>query len=372
MPSRTLARAAVLLLCFAPCVVWCKTEFDKQSKMHGHHQHIHGPGCAHQRGAVIYPDDVMGEGMVQQWTQWLQEGRLNYLGLHGPAPEATPAGPGVMSFLGSPTQKHLAAAMANISVSVEYELHSFGYLLPRSLFPTHPEYFRQDASGKRNPDVNFCTGSTDGLEVVAENAVTLALTLNQSNPRFHFWQDDGGGDAWCSCPLCRDLAPSDQYARALNAMVTALQSRLGADASLAYLAYSDTIDPPTSVTPHNGLFLEYAPIARNLSQPIWVQPASTRQLLAWVSSGWNMSRAQVLDYWLDDSLASLWRRGHQQKLNLHPAVVRQDATFYRDDIGFGSITTFGAWLNQSYVQRFGQPPFKEFGDALCPDELSSD
>jgi hypothetical protein len=85
-----------------------------------------------------------------------------------------------------------------------------------------------------------------------------------------------------------------------------------------------------------------------------------------------MSRAQVLDYWLDDSLASLWRRGHQQKLDLHPTVVRQDATFYRDDIGFGSITTFGAWLNQSYVQLFGQPPFKEFGDALCPDELSSD
>ena len=81
------------------------------------------------------------------------------------------------------------------------------------------------------------------------------------------------------------------------------------------------------VVPHSGLFLEYAPIARNLSQPIWSQPATTAQLLKWVDSGWNMSRAQVLDYWLDESLASSWKRGHQVKLPFHSEVVAEDATF---------------------------------------------
>ena len=117
--------------------------------------------------------------------------------------------------------------------------------------------------------------------------------------------------------------------------------------------------------PHKDLFLEYAPISRNLSEPVWVQSATTKQLLAWKESGWNLAEAQVLDYWLDDSLASSWRRGHQQLLILHPEVVEQDATFYHYDIGFGSITTFAAWLNQTYVQKFGQPPIPQFGHALC-------
>ena len=328
--------------------------------------HVHGPGCAHQRGAVIYPDDLYGSGMVQQWAEWMEAGRLNYLGLHGPTPQASPFGPGVLSFLGSETHRKLTETVANLSVSVEYELHSLGYLLPRELFKEHPEYFRQDDAGKRNVDKNLCTGSAAGLAIAAGNAVALALKLNQTSPRFHFWQDDGGGDAWCSCPLCKGLSPSDQYTRALNAMVEALQRQLGAAASLSYLAYSDTIDPPTTVKPHDGLFLEYAPISRNFSQPIWAQPKTTAQLLKWVDSGWNMSEAQVLDYWLDDSLVSSWRRGHQVKLPFHPKLVAEDATFYHDDIGFGSITTFGAWLNQSYVKLFGQPPFVEFGKALCP------
>jgi hypothetical protein len=298
--------------------------------------------------------------MVEQWADWLKGADLNYLGLHGPAPQ------GVLPFLESETHRQLQRAVADLSVSVEYELHSFSYLMPRELFATHPAYFRQDRSGKRNPDTNFCTGNSSGLQLAAQNAVELALRLNQTVPRFHFWQDDGGGDAWCSCSLCKGLSPSDQYTRALNALAAALQQKLGANASLSYLAYSDTIDPPTTVTPHESLFLEYAPISRNLSEPVWAQPTTTKQLLEWKESGWKMSEAQVLDYWLDDSLASSWKRGDQKPLEFHPAVAREDATFYHEDIGFGSITTFAAWLNQTYVQKFGQPPIPQFGHALCP------
>lgn len=332
--------------------------------------HVHSPDCAHQRGVVIYPDDLYGEGMVEQWADWLKAADLNYLGLHGPTPQATPLGPGVLGFLGSKTHQQLTRAAAGLSVSVEYELHSFSYLMPRTLFATHPAYFRQDDTGKRNPDQNFCTSNSSGLRLAARNAVKLALRLNQTVPRFHFWQDDGGGDAWCSCSLCAGLSPSDQYTRALNALVAALQEKLGNAASLSYLAYSDTIEPPVSVIPHESLFLEYAPIARNLSEPVWAQPATAKQLLGWKESGWNMSEAQVLDYWLDDSLASSWKRGHQKPLQLHPTVVQEDAMFYHEDIGFRSITTFAAWLNQTYVNKFGQPPIPEFGHSLCPRMLT--
>eukprot|EP01043_Picozoa_sp_COSAG02_P107742 COSAG02_NODE_43763_length_372_cov_0.549451_1_plen_80_part_10 len=40
--------------------------------------HVHSPECAHQRGVVIYPDDLYGEGMVDQWVDWLKTADLNY------------------------------------------------------------------------------------------------------------------------------------------------------------------------------------------------------------------------------------------------------------------------------------------------------
>ena len=220
---------------------------------------------------------------------------------------------------------------------------------------------------------NLCTGSSAALALLAENAVQLAERLNQTSHRYHFWQDDGGGDAWCSCPLCRSLSPSDQYTRALNAIVTALRQRFAQRATLSYLAYSDTILPPVKVRPAPGLFLEYAPISRNLSLPVWMQAEATAQLHAWMGfEALDMSEAQVLDYWLDDSLASHWKVGHQVALDFHPRVVAEDARFYHDDVGFGSITCFAAWLNATYVSSFGQPPFREYGEALCPAVKSDD
>ena len=94
---------------------------------------------------------------------------------------------------------------------------------------------------------------------------------------------------------------------------------------------------------------------------------ATAQLHEWMESGlFNMSEAQVLDYWLDDSLASHYKVGHQLPLEFQPEVVAEDARFYHGDVGFGSITCFAAWLNQTYVREYGQPPFRAYGQALCP------
>lgn len=139
--------------------------------------HVHGPGCAHQRGVIVYPDDLYGEGMVEQWAVWMQTADLNYIGLHGPTPQASPQGVGVLSFLGTATQQEFARAMANLSVSVEYEMHSFGYLLPRELFSAHPEFFRQDDTGKRNADKNFCTGNAAGLKLAVISPQFLAFPM---------------------------------------------------------------------------------------------------------------------------------------------------------------------------------------------------
>ena len=49
------------------------------------------------------------------------------------------------------------------------------------------------------------------------------------------------------------------------------------------------------------------------SQPVWMQAEATAQLHEWMESGlFNMSEAQVLDYWLDDSLASHYKVGHNK------------------------------------------------------------
>jgi hypothetical protein len=83
-------------------------------------------------------------------------------------------------------------------------------------------------------------------------------------------------------------------------------------ATLAHLAYYNTLEPPKQVKPHPALFLEYAPIHRRYDIPYADQtgpdvrdglPALDRNLQVF-----PRSTAQVLEYWLDVSRFSSWKR----------------------------------------------------------------
>ena len=98
---------------------------------------------------------------------------------------------------------------------IEYEMHAMRYFLPKSEFEAHPEWFRMDESGKRNPDLNCCASHADALDYIARRAAESAKRLYRSSHRYFFWADDAH-DAFCHCEKCRELSSSDQQLMIMN------------------------------------------------------------------------------------------------------------------------------------------------------------
>ena len=139
-----------------------------------------------------------------------------------------------------------------------------GELLPRQLFATEPTIFRMDEKGQRTPDANLCVHSDRALEIASANALRIARKLRPTTSRYFFWGDDG--QTWCRCSKCRALSDSDQALIFENHLLRALR-QLGPDASLAHLAYHNTIKPPVRIKPEPNIFLEFAPIHRQYDLP---------------------------------------------------------------------------------------------------------
>ena len=75
------------------------------------------------------------------------------------------------------------------------------------------------------------------------------------------------------------------------------------------------------------------------------------------------STAQVLEYWLDVSLHSGWRRS-AKRLPWKPRVFQEDIETYAKR-GIRHIVSFAAWIDGYYVKRFGAPDFVgEYGRIL--------
>ena len=247
-------------------------------------------------------------------------------------------------------------------------------LLPRILFEKDPAMFRMDKDGQRRPDFNFCAHSPTAIAAICENAVKFAAALAPSSGRYFFWLDDA--QPMCHCPSCRGLSDSDQALLLENAMVKALRRHVRPDASLAHLAYLHTLAPPTQVRPEPGVFLEYAPIQRQWSRPLshlevegrsmGGMPALTHgrhlELLEANLAVFDPSSAQVLEYWLDVSLFSGYKRP-PCKLPWARDVFLDDLRTYRGQ-GVRHITSFGAFLDAQYIQLYGEPPLNEYGEGL--------
>jgi hypothetical protein len=197
--------------------------------------------------------------------------------------------------------------------------------------------------------------------------VGIAKTLRPTTGRYFFWGDDG--QPWCRCPWCRDLSPSDQALVVENRILQALQ-KLDAKARVAHLAYQNTLPSPRAVKPDEGVFLEYAAINRRYDTPYARQqdPKRADGLSALDANLGIFPRdtAQVLEYWLDVSGFSGWKRP-AVKLPWDKQVVRADVAAYRER-GIRHLTTFAAWIDADYKERFGGLDFlAEYGEALAAE-----
>jgi len=308
-----------------------------------------------RRGIVLAPSDL--HGLVEQWLDWMSEARLNVLGLHSSVEELS-------AFVHSAEGSRCFEGATSRGIDVEFEIHALASLLPRSLFAEHPTWFRANDEGRRVPEGNLCPSNESALEYVAEAAVAVAKRLPSTTNLYYLWADDA--QPWCRCDACHDLSPSDQNLLTTNAMANALHA-FDARARLAYLAYWNTLPPPTKVRPSAHVFLEYAPIQRNSStplddpdDPVNAEHADNLRRLVEV---FDMKDAKVLEYWMDASRYSHWRRP-SVPVPFDGNVWRRDAAFYAG-LGFRSATSFGVFLDADYVERFGPPPVVEYGRILA-------
>ncbi len=300
------------------------------------------------RGVVFLMEDF-----IPEWIEWAKEGEINSIGLH--------------KMGGSTLDEHFFERIhkdfserielcEQNGITVEYELHALSWLLPRRLFEDNPCLFRVK-NGVRTPDVNCCASSVSAMNILSENAYETAKRLKQSSHNYYFWTDDAY-DGLCECDLCKGMNGADQNMRLVNAMLRGVKA-YDSKAKMAFLAYQSTMELPTD-TPGKDIFLEFAPIERDLSKAMTdIKNAPSAGILKRLLEVFAPSETHALEYWLDSSLFSKHKYPPVQ-VPFNPEVIAGDIRFYRE-LGVETIKTFSAFMGKQYLELYGKPPLKEFG-----------
>ena len=295
-------------------------------------------------GVVVYPDDVTSVGL-EEWSRRIELGGISVIGLHA----ATSNDPidTLEAFVRSPLGQEFLSLCSRKGVDVEYELHAIEYLLPRELFESHPEYFRVDADSRRNPSYNMCFSCAEAVEAMRPGLEKLLEWVKPTTHRYYFWADDKQ-DKFCNCPDCASLTPSEQILLYENRLLAMLRE-YDPEATLAHLAYQQTLDAPRSLRAADGVFLEYAPIKRDYALPLseaW-RKALEENLMAFPGHSLH-----ILEYWLDESMACRWKKDRLVPLRMEREHFTRDIQTYRS-LGAADFTCFATWLNGNYCTLYG-------------------
>lgn len=308
------------------------------------------------RGLLIHPEEL-----DEIWIKRLEKSDIRTIGLH-------PVG-------GKKADESLQALYEDVragkydarfrrlremGLEIEYEMHAMSWLLPRELFAEHRDWFRMNEVGERVADFNLCPSSLGALEYVSARAAELSRVLTPTTHRYHLWIDDVR-DSFCHCPACRALTPSDQALTVYNAMLKGIRT---ADpfAVQCYLAYQQTRVVPAAVLPAEGIFLEYAPFDRDFDRAMCdesceknvTEGASLPALLSFFGT----KGAKVLEYWMDNSLFSKWKKP-PKFFSLNKGVLRQDLAYY-EKLGFADATVFACYLGRDYEDLYGAPDIEDY------------
>ena len=151
-------------------------------------------------------------------------------------------------------------AAAQRGIALQFGGHHLPALLRRDLFGEHPDWFPL-RNGARDARYNLCTSSPGAVAEVRARARDFFQRFAGAEV-YHLWADDILGGGWCSCEDCTPLSPSDQALRATNVLAEVL-AEAAPGASIAHLAYHDTIAPPERFTPAANVTALYAPRNRN-------------------------------------------------------------------------------------------------------------
>lgn len=296
---------------------------------------------------IIYPDELS-----KKWIDKMADAGVGAVGIHsrggGWALESLKK---LCELMKTDEYRSLVDYAKSRGLGFEYEMHAAGYLLPRELFGEHPEYFRMNGDGERTADFNFCVTNPEAMEIFADNAASLALSLYGSSHDFYFWMDDGHG-LHCHCPSCKGLSPSDQQLLVLNRVLRKIRERIP-DARVAYLAYIDTVIPPREVAAEDGIFLEYAPFHKYTAKGDDATELikEEREMLIPLMKFFSKGPRKVLEYWYDNSLYSKWTKPPKY-FELDCEAMERDIAEYRA-MGFDSVSSFACFLGKEYEELHG-------------------
>lgn len=320
---------------------------------------LFGGGPDSVRGAVLHVKDLTPES---GWPRRAAEAGLNTIATHV-FPED------VIPFLKSENGRRFTDECRRYGLAVEHEMHAIEYLLPRDLFDRNPELFRLDEKGVRQRKSNGCFTNPRTLEIIAERAVELSRLCPPTTGRYFYWLSDFGPT--CRCERCRRYTPAEQGVIVENAIVSAIRREIDPHATLSHLAYAQLMTVPEKVKPHEGLFLEFAPVNR------WRRNANIYKREDLPEGCDHLARldallklfpadtAQVLEYWLDESLYCYYKKP-LKKLPWDAERTHADVAAYRRR-GIRRFTNFAVWLNAEYEKTHGCGSLacvKEYGDIL--------
>jgi len=123
-----------------------------------------------KKSILIHPDELS-----KVWIDRMVRENIDVLALHPPGgSKAHEYIEKMLVMLEDPEYRALLDYAAEQGLKIEYEMHAAGYLLPKELFASHPEYFRMNEKGERVPDMNFCVSNEEALRLVLKNAAALA------------------------------------------------------------------------------------------------------------------------------------------------------------------------------------------------------
>ncbi len=298
-------------------------------------------------GLIAHPEELT-KGEIAAF----RAAGADVLGLHPVGGnKATSSLENLLLWLKTDKGRRLLSYARSLGLEIEYEMHAASFLVPREMFSSHPEYFRE-ANGVRTNDYNFCVSSDEMLRTVANRAAELVSKLDYSSHDYYLWQDDVDGGE-CGCEKCRTLSASDQSLIVANAIADELR-RFDSSARVCYLAYLGTLTPPKSVKPAPGVFLEYAPMKRDRSIPVWEDDNVKRELAA-LFDVFEPGEAKILEYWYDNSMFSNWKKP-PKKFTPDNERIAKEIDFYRS-LGVGNVTSFACYLGADYEALYGAPDF---------------
>ncbi len=228
--------------------------------------------------------------------------------------------------------------------------HSWSSYVPRGLYDEHPEYFRQDAEGRRVSSQWLCTSNEEVRELFARNVVKAVRAGTQ-----HPSVSPPDGTSYCQCPACRAqddpsaVEPSSGRVSVTNRFVDFLSNvaeRVGRavpESILGFYAYADYTQPPTRpVRLPENVCVWIAPIRYCRLHCIGDEHCPSRQQLVDVLEGWSRAAATRTPNRLVTVLPDRWRLAYDLE-DKGVSKGYQAAGF--DDSRWRDVATFSRTLD---------------------------